>query len=323
MKKTKIVLSLTLMVIMLLSSCNLPRSKWDGGTATTGPDQIGTAAAKTVEALSTMVAATVNAPPVPTNTLPAAATSLPTDTKAPTETPVPSATPTKPTATTAIFDNVSGLQDITFPDGIVVAAGTTFVKTWRLTNGGTTTWGAGYALVFTGGDAMNTPASVPITTSIPPKGTLDVSVTLTTPVTAKTYTGFYKLRNASGVLFGYGQNNDQAFWVKVTVGTPTAAVFSVVSVPTTVDLPSWSGACSQPLTFTAKIKANGPGVVKYHWERSDGSQSVQTLTYSEAGTKTITTTWSPGVSLVGWAAIYIDQPNHQWFEKADFTFTCP
>jgi hypothetical protein len=323
MKKTKIGLSLIIIVIMLLSSCNLPTSKSNGGTATTPPDDVGTAAAKTVSALSTMVAATVKAPPVATNTLPAVATSQPTDTKEPADTPIPSVTPVKATATEAIYDNISGVVDITFPDGTVVPPSTTFVKTWRLTNGGTTTWGPGYALVFTGGDAMNTPASVPITTSIPPKGSLDISVTLTTPVTPKSYTGLYKLRNASGVLFGYGQNNDQAFWVKVTVGTPTAAYFSVVSVPTTVDPASWSGACSKEITFTAKIKANGPGVVKYHWERSDGSQPVQTLTYTEAGTKTVTNTWSPGVSTTGWAAIYIDQPNHQLFSKASFTFSCP
>jgi hypothetical protein len=271
-----------------------------------------------------MVAATVKGPPVPTNTLPAAVTSLPTITIKPTETIVPSATLVKPTATTAIFDNISGVLDITFPDGVVVAPSTTFVKTWRLTNGGTTTWGPGYALVFTGGDAMSTPASVPITTSVPPNGTLDVSVTLTTPVTAKAYTGLYKLRNASGILFGFGQNNDQSFWVKVTVGTPTPAIFSVVSVPATVNPATWSGACSKALTFTAKIQTNGAGVVKYHWERSDGTADpVQTLTYTEAGTQTITTTWSPGVTYSGWAAIYIDQPNHQLFNKAEFDFTCP
>ena len=323
MKKTKIGISLTVMVILLLSSCNLPISKTNVGTATTTPDEVGTAAAKTVAALNTMVAVTVKAPPVATNTLPVTTTSLPIDTKEPTDTPIPPATAVKPTATTAIYDNISGVLDITYPDGTVVPPSTSFVKTWRLTNGGTTTWGPGYALVFTGGDAMNTPASVPITISVPPKGSLDVSVTLTTPVTPKAYTGLYKLRNASGVLFGYGQNNDQAFWVKVTVGTPTAAYFSVVSVPTTVDPASWSGACSKEITFTAKIKTNGPGVVKYHWERNDGSQPVQSLTFSEASTKTVTNTWSPGVSTTGWAAIYIDQPNHQLFSKANFTFNCP
>jgi hypothetical protein len=324
MKKTKIGLSFLLIIIMFLSSCNLPVSKSDAATATTGPDLVGTAAAKTVSALNTMVAATVNAPPVATSTLPAKATSQPTDTKEPSDTPVPPPTEVKPTATTAIYDNISGVLDITYPDGTVVPPSTTFVKTWRLTNGGTTTWGPGYALVFTGGDAMSTPSSVPITVSVPPKGTLDVSVTLTTPVTPKSYTGLYKLRNANGVLFGYGANNDQAFWVKVTVGTPTAAYFSVVSVPTSVNPDNWNGECSKELTFTAKIKANGPGVVKYHWERSDGtSLTVKTLTYSEAGSKTVTDTWSPGVTTSGWAAIYIDQPNHQLFTEASFTFTCP
>ena len=113
MKKTKIGISVTVMVILLLSSCNLPISKTNVGTATTTPDEVGTAAAKTVAALNTMVAVTVKAPPVATNTLPVTTTSLPTDTQEPTDTPIPSATVVKPTATTAIYDNISGVLDIT------------------------------------------------------------------------------------------------------------------------------------------------------------------------------------------------------------------
>jgi hypothetical protein len=226
------------------------------------------------------------------------------------------------------LDKLGDVKDITYADGTVVAPGTTFTKTWRLTNSGTTTWGAGYAVVFFSGDAMSSPASIPITASVPPNGTVDVSVALTAPSTTKSYTGYYKIRNAGGALFGFGVNADQAFWVKITVGAPaTSSVFAVVSVTTTVDDDNvTSSTCPYEFTWTAKIKVNKGGTITYHWDRSDGTSGSSTdLDFSSAGSQTVTDTWSLGAASNTyniWERIYIDDPNHQAFPKVTAKLKC-
>ncbi len=331
MKKPVPILSLIICFTLLVSSCNLPLG---GAAPTPQQDTVGTAAAQTVQALSTQIAVT-NFPTLrSTNTQ---APEIPTDTKEPTNTPEPTETwtPIPPTATIGPLDKLGTVKDVTYPDGTVVNPGTAFTKTWRLTNAGTTTWGPGYSVVFFNGDAMSSPASIPITTSVPPQKTVDVSVTLTAPTTAKAYTGFYKLRNAGGVIFGWGTNADQAFWVKITVGSSStdngSGVFAVTSVDMSTDNTTISKICpyDKNITFEATIKVNRSGTITYHWDRFDGtdnsSSSKEKLEFSSAGTKTVDDTMS--VSSIAdttkvWERIYIDEPNHQAFSKLTVTLKC-
>ena len=322
MKKLVPSLSLVICFSLLISSCNLPM-----GTPSSTPvqDVVGTAAALTVQALSTQMAETAKPPQKPTNTL---APSASADTPEPSDTSRPVATWTQipPTSTIGPLDKLGNVKDITYPDDTVVDPGTTFTKTWQLTNAGTTTWGPGYSVVFFNGDAMSSPAQIPITTSVAPNGTINVSVSLTSPTTPKSYTGFYKMRNPGGAIFGWGSNANQAFWVKITVGSPTEITFAVTSITTTVDDSSFTGDCPHEFTWTAKIKVNKAGTVTYHWDRSDSSSSSsETLTFSGAGTKTVTTTWNYGAkpnTYHDWERIYIDDPNHQAFPKVNITLKC-
>jgi hypothetical protein len=99
-----------------------------------------------------------------------------------------------------------------------MTAGDAFTKTWRLKNIGSCTWTSGYKLVFDRGDAMGGPAEVQLTTgTVAPGQTVDVSVNLKAPAQTGTYQGYWKLRNASGVLFGWGDKASSAFWVKIKV----------------------------------------------------------------------------------------------------------
>jgi hypothetical protein len=331
MKKLLPILSLIICFSLMISSCNLPLGGSSPSATAPVQDIVGTAAAQTVQALSTQIAETAQPQKNPTNTLDANA---PTDTNTPipepSDTPEPTQTRTlaPPTATLGPLDKLGDVKDITYADGTVVAPGTTFTKTWRLTNAGTTTWGAGYAVVFFSGDAMSSPASIPITASVPPNGTVDVSVALTSPSTSKSYTGYYKIRNAGGALFGFGVNADQAFWVKITVGAPaTSSVFAVVSVTATVDDDNvTSSTCPYEFTFTAKIKVNKAGTVTYHWDKSDGTSGSSTdLDFSSAGSQTVTDTWSLGSASHTysiWERIYIDDPNHQAFPKVTAKLKC-
>lgn len=218
-------------ILLLLTACNFP------GEPTSGPEVIYTAAAQTLVAQQTQSAqgtpiviasptsggaiASPTAPVViqPTNTsLPPTATLPPTNTPLPTNTPIP------PTATPVPIpcDRGQFVKDITVPDNTEIAAGSTFVKTWRLKNNGSCTWTSGYALVFYNGDAMSGPASAPITSgTVPPGSTIDISVSLIAPATTGTYKGNWRLRNAGGAVFGLGSNADQSFWVQIKSVTPT------------------------------------------------------------------------------------------------------
>ena len=205
------------------------RNYLGGGNPTPlGPDAAYTSVAQTVEAQLTQaaVATQIVAPPtqtsvavIPTNTL----APLPTNTLVPLP---PTSTFIPPTATNIPIpcDRASFVEDVTYPDNTEVAAGTTFVKTWRLRNNGSCTWTSSYALVFDKGDAMNGPASAQLTTgTVAPGQLIDVSVTLKAPSSTGTYQGYWKLRNGNGAVFGIGADAQDPFWVKIKVTNPATA----------------------------------------------------------------------------------------------------
>jgi hypothetical protein len=116
-------------------------------------------------------------------------------------------------------DQATFISDVTIPDKTRIDAGKSFEKTWRLKNSSTCTWTTSYAMVFASGSQMGGPAVVALPKSVSPNGTIDLKVTLTAPNTSGTYTGYWKLRNASSVIFGLGTKADQPFWVQIVVGT--------------------------------------------------------------------------------------------------------
>ncbi|CAG1012017.1 hypothetical protein ANAEL_04321 [Anaerolineales bacterium] len=114
-------------------------------------------------------------------------------------------------------DAIQFLGDVSYPDGSLVARNNNFVKTWRLKNIGTCSWTPSYALVFISGDPMDGPSAVSLPRNVNPGETIELSVTLTAPHKKGNYRGYWKLRNASGVLFGFGPQADNAFWVDIKV----------------------------------------------------------------------------------------------------------
>jgi hypothetical protein len=208
-----------------------------GPEATQDPDLIYTAAAQTVEAELTQTSGGGSVDTAPTATvmvlLPTATVAVqPTSTAVPTNTPPATAVPPPPTATVQAIpcDRATFVKDVTYPDNTEVAVGTTFVKTWRLKNSGSCTWTSGYSVVFVGGDAMNGPASAQLTTgTVPPGGTIDVSVTLKAPDTAGTYRGDWKLRNSAGALFGIGEYAEKSFWVQIKAVVPITVTYDFIT----------------------------------------------------------------------------------------------
>jgi hypothetical protein len=125
----------------------------------------------------------------------------------------------QPVAAATYCDAAQFIADVTVPDGTVFAPGATFKKTWRLKNIGTCTWTTGYSLVYVSGEMLGPTTLVAIPSTTAPGASVDVSVDMTAPATAGTYTGKWQMKNASGVPFGIGSNATGVFWVKIVVSS--------------------------------------------------------------------------------------------------------
>lgn len=142
-------------------------------------------------------------------------------------------------------DRAQFIADVTVKDGTAFAPGIGFSKTWRLKNVGTCTW-TNYSIMFDSGEKMGGPDSALIPTTVAPGQTVDITLNLTSPTTAGTYRGYWKLKNSTGVPFGIGSAGTKSFWVEikvtgtginpntVTPGTPTTPSTPATAIPGTV-----------------------------------------------------------------------------------------
>ncbi|MBE3119559.1 MAG: hypothetical protein IMZ50_12505, partial [Candidatus Atribacteria bacterium] len=205
MKKSLIAVVL---LALLAAACNLPGN---GGTSTQeSPNAVFTQAAQTVAAELTRVALlaspTSNVPVVPTSTF----TPNPTDTPTPTNSTV--YTPTNSTVYTptnmSIPCNLATFNpatiDFTVPDNTLMAPNQVFSKTWRIRNAGTCSWNSSYLLLFDHGDGMGITSGYtqPLTGIVNPGQEVDLTVNLKAPAASGTYTGYWRLRDPGGVVFG-------------------------------------------------------------------------------------------------------------------------
>ena len=303
-KKTRLYYLLIIFTLML-SACNLPANNNQGASST--------AAAQTITALLSSTPAIASPVSAPTFTpLPAVASATPAP--AATNTPIPSAT--------SNCNAMEFVTDVTYPDGSIVTPGQSFTKTWRVKNIGTCAWTPSYAVVFSDGTSMNGPSTQALAGNVNPGQTLDISVNLIAPGGTGDYTGNWKLRDASGVLFG-------RFYVQVKVQNPVTAtytlppaiVFSVTSVTYNV-----SGTCGN-FHVSANITTNGAGTVKYFWQ-ANGSDDFEgtynsTLNFASAGTQTTSTIdWAISAPGSHYLRVFINTPNNQFISQSS-NMVCP
>ena len=214
-QKFAILLSLLTICAILLAACNLP---YVGGN-TNSAAEVQTLAAATIQTqVGQLLTQTANAPivivvtatPLPATAtataLPPTATSIPPTAVPPTATPVP-----------IPCNAASFVTDVTIPDGSSMIAGASFVKTWRVRNVGSCTWGSGYKLVFLNGNSMGSAGSAALPSSVYPGQTVDISVPMVVPSNTGTFTGNWMLRAANGAQFGVGYGGSAPLSVTVNV----------------------------------------------------------------------------------------------------------
>ena len=258
-------------------ACNLPSSQENPDTFAT-LNALYTASAQTLEAAGTQVGFS----PTPGLPLPTATSEgFPSPTSpAGVQSPVPSSR----------CDAAQFLADVTYPDGSVIPRGSTFIKTWRIKNVGTCAWTTSYAVVFVSGDSMNAPAAVPMPGTVQPGHYIEIPVQMTAPGTDGSYAGYWKLRNASGVVFGIGAQADSPFWVKVKVGGPSHVAYNFVDAYCNAEWSNGSDILPCPGTdgdasgFVVRLNkpklengapANAPGLITFPQDKRNGVISGQ------------------------------------------------
>ncbi|MCB0095406.1 MAG: hypothetical protein KDE46_06770, partial [Caldilineaceae bacterium] len=115
-------------------------------------------------------------------------------------------------------NNAAFAGDVTLPDGAEVQPDTATVKTWRIRNTGTCTWGGDYQLRFAGGDQLGGPDSMAIGTEVAPGAEFNAEIPLVSASEAGRYQGQWIMADPVGNSFG------QVVYYEIVVpGTPAIA----------------------------------------------------------------------------------------------------
>jgi hypothetical protein len=346
--------SLLLVGALALSGCSLLR-----------PAQVPTETPAPAATDAPTSAPATTAAPLPSNTAPPASTA----TRAATATLRPSATseagategtpPNAATATSAVTGTVAAetpaagtavpagvdkaefVSDVTVPDGTDFTPGQAFVKTWRLRNSGTTTWTVDYQLAFIRGAQMGAPAAVPLSGTVAPGQTADISVNMIAPTALGNQVAFWQLQNAQGVLFGGGAEANEPVYVQIDVvpaGSTPGAVstgapgsLSVTSTNISIDRASATGTCPQTFRITTSFTSQGAGTVTYRLEASSSTPGFTfnlpeafDSPFNDAGPRTFAVPYSLEFSnsVTGEAWLHITAPQEITSDRVSFSLTC-
>ena len=340
-------------ISLLLVSCG---SSGPGGSKTTQPsaDSIFTAAAQTAEyrRIERITQTAAKAPVEPTKKVstqaPPETTALQSpsaDTSAvPTSPDQPPATITRPATDAAVVpgeDKATFIVDINVPDGTKFQAGKHFQKTWRIENTGKTTWTGQYALVFIDGDLMGASSVIALPQEVKPWEKVSITVDMVAPSKPGKYTGYWKLRNASGKIFGFGETGHEAIWVQIVVesglasevdtsGQVITSTFTanqtIQAVSLSVDNPEFVG-CPHTFRMTALIDLNQAAMVTYNLEGADDTGSPLRLPIPatrnlDAGAHPVIYELTFSRSIIGWARLRITQPEPLISDEVKFSLTC-
>jgi len=228
-------LLLSVLIMFILAACKPTPSP----SPTDVLDPIRTAAAQTVNALTTDIVATSLSVPVISSDTPQPPDNSTQQTPLPPATLLPLSTASTTTSNSAQSNcDLAEFLDETIPDSTIYAPGAKFIKTWTLRNAGTCTWTAQYALVFLSGNAMGASAAQAFMANpIKPGDKVTVSVQLTAPQVAGTYRADFKLRNAGGAIFAFA-DLQKSFWAEINV--QTTALTGTINLADSICLAKWS-----------------------------------------------------------------------------------
>lgn len=125
------------------------------------------------------------------------------------------------------------------------------------------------------------------------------------------------MRNRYAILFAL------SLFAVFTFATSASAASRVIRVSLDAERLAAINSCPETVDFRGQITMNGPGTVKYFFERSDGATSpVRTLHFAFAGTQLVDTSWAIGRSYEGYQKLKVISPNSKESSKAEFNLNC-
>jgi hypothetical protein len=345
-----LVVALVAIVIIIVLMVLWTSSPAPETTPTIDPNAVYTAAAQTADTRLTEIAAVTPSvtpvPPTPTadvtqtasaQTAQVQLTLVSDTTSTPTATGLSTSPPTGSTA-----DRAAYVADVTIPDGTDFSPGTSFTKTWRLSNSGTTTWSTSYSLVFIGGDKMGDNTSTAVPQEVAPGAEIELSVVLVAPNTPGRYRGYWKMLNASGQYF------DESVYVEIDVVGEGTALPGVTSTPSgatatptsggsgsvitdlafAVGESSYTGPCPHTLIFTASFTVLQDTSITYQLEGGSNTPGFEFNLPAPFTSNFSAGTYSQGFqvditdSVDGWMRFHITQPVDLTSNQVNFNLTC-
>lgn len=232
-----------LLFTFLVTACTAAPEATPTTTPTSMANEIYTIVAQIMESQAT---------PIPPTATPApSATAIQTPTKTENHT-IPSSGATAPQTvsySSYVCDDSLYVSDVTISDYTEIIASEAFTKTWMLQNNGTCAWTETYTVNYISGTSMSG-VSTAIGQSVVSGGTVEVSVELTAPETAGTYTGYWQLSNDTGTSFG------ASFFVLIVVpetvtSTPTVTSEYTATATARTDIAESTSTATSTATATA------------------------------------------------------------------------
>ena len=205
----------TVWISLALSACS-------GGAATEPP------ASTATESPDTTAPASVTDTAMTTDTAVTATVATAAITDTPATPPSPTVDASIPTNAPDCTNSALFVTDVTIPDNSNMVGGTTFTKTWRISNNGTCVWGPTYTLSHYSDERLGAPDSVPLGLTYPGQ-TLDISVDLVAPNTTGTHRGNFVIENPQGLIMKIA--DDSRLWVIINVTSVSAATVAVSPTP--------------------------------------------------------------------------------------------
>jgi uncharacterized protein YkwD len=238
MKMIKKLFVVTALLALILSACG-GQAATEAATETATEAPVATASQSITEAPA--VSETSSAPPPEAS---ATATS-----ETPPAPQSPTIDPSRPTNAPDCTNSASFVADVTIPDNTNVAGGTTFTKTWRVSNTGTCVWGPDYTLTYYSDERLGAPDAVPLAITYPGQ-TADISVDFTAPNTTGNHRGNFVIKNPAGLIMKVG--DDSRLWVIINVTVTT----TITPTATATALANPAGGAAAAVTVTGTLPTN-------------------------------------------------------------------
>lgn len=189
------------------------------------------------------------------------------------------ATLTQTTTVEACTMSAIFINHVTIPPGVILTAGQSFTKTWRVQNNGTCAW-EDYKLVYVRGNRMggNSPS---LMRRVEPGEVIDISLELTAPTYYGMYEGVWQIQSDKNNLVG----PELTYYLGIPTPTPTKT-----RTPTPTATPTSTATPTRTPTATATRTATPTSTATATVTQTPTATATPTQTPTNTPTATATST---------------------------------